>query len=843
MAAQSKLAAVRPASAALSTHPAARSTIAVLLLALVLLRKRLLRLAPRSIQRGLTVVRKPALSDAELDHALEQVYVPSGKQDASYDLLVPYRGRISKVRVRPTKDSTFKAHFDDFSKLPPLAVNTAVSEKAKQRQAVSDEDRQLAKRQEQEAVRAQGGAAAASAKRVGVNKEFFRQLRALFKIMIPHSNAKEVFIFCLHTSFLVLRTYLSVLVARLDGRLVRDLVSANGKGFLRGLGLWFLLAIPSTYTNSMIRYLQTKLAISFRTRMMRYVHDLYLDKGRNFYKIMNLDSRINGVDQFITSDVAQFCSALAALYSNISKPVLDMIVFNYQLASNLGWKGQFALFANYMVTGWVLRKATPAFGKLAALEAKLEGDFRAAHSRLIINAEEISFYGGAQTESGILNRAFLRLVRHISSILKVRIAFNMCEDFVLKYAWSAAGYVIIASPFLFGLNRGREQVAAGAATAPQGAVTDVASDSTTKVSQGAAFASASSSHDGVAAKTESYISNRRLLLSLADAGSRLMYSYKELAELSGYTNRVYTLISTLHLLNENKFESVERPAELAADQPFFDMGNVAGKAITAGDEVSFDRVPIVAPAPGSVRGGEELVKDLSFVLAPGKHILLTGPNGVGKSAVARVIAGLWPVWAGEMRRPTQRDIFFLPQRPYLSAGSLREQVIYPTTYPQWRAAGGTDEALLQILRDVNLAYLPDREGGWETRKEWKDVLSGGEKQRINFARLLFHEPKLAVLDECTSAVSTDVEGGMYATAKKMGISLLTISTRLTLLRYHNVLLRLTGDNGQWEIEDLDQDSAPKGLEEEKTQLKKVLSEQGSLEKRLAEVNAELEKLK
>jgi ATP-binding cassette subfamily D (ALD) long-chain fatty acid import protein len=186
----------------------------------------------------------------------------------------------------------------------------------------------------------------------------------------------------------------------------------------------------------MIRYLQTKLAISFRTRMMRYIHDLYLNDGRNFYKVMNLDSRINGVDQFITSDVAQFCSALAALYSNISKPVLDMIVFNYQLASNLGWKGQFALFGNYIITGWILRKATPAFGKLAALEAKLEGDFRAAHSRLIINAEEISFYGGAKTELSILNRAFLRLVKHVSSILKVRIAFNMCEDFVLKYAWS-----------------------------------------------------------------------------------------------------------------------------------------------------------------------------------------------------------------------------------------------------------------------------------------------------------------------------------------------------------------------------------------------------------------------
>lgn len=578
----------------------------------------------------------------------------------------------------------------------------------------------------------------------------------------------------------------------------------------------------------MIRYLQTKLAISFRTRMMRYVHDLYLNEGRNFYKVMNLDGRINGADQFITADVAQFSSALAALYSNISKPVLDMIVFNFQLASNLGWKGQFALFANYIVTGWILRKATPAFGKLAALEAKLEGDFRAAHSRLIINAEEISFYGGAKTEAGILNRAFLRLVKHISSILKIRIAFNMCEDFVLKYAWSAAGYVIIASPFLFGLKQQQPVQAAGATTAKS--VENIDADS-----------SSSSSHDGVARKTESYISNRRLLLSLADAGSRLMYSYKELAELSGYTNRVYTLVSTLHLLNKDRYEAMDRPSDMPRDQPFYDMGNVKGKVIEGGAGeglLSFNKVPIVAPAPGSARGGEELVRDLTLAMSPGDHVLLTGANGVGKSAVARVVAGLWPVWSGEVRKPTERDVFFLPQRPYLSAGSLREQVIYPTTYPQWRANGGNDEKLMKILEDVNLAYLPSREGGFETRKEWKDVLSGGEKQRINFARLLFHGPKLGVLDECTSAVSVDVEGGMYATAKAAGISLLTISTRLTLLKHHSVLVRI--DAGGYDVEVLKEGAgAPKGLEQERKELQKKLGEEEGWRKRLEEVKGEL----
>lgn len=146
---------------------------------------------------------------------------------------------------------------------------------------------------------------------------------------------------------------------------------------------------------------------------------------------------------------------------------------------------------------------------------------------------------------------------------------------------------------------------------------------------------------------------------------------------------------------------------------------------------------------------------------------------MGKTAISRILAGLWPVYRGLVSRPKnigQDGIMFLPQRPYLSPGTLRDQVIYPDGHVDMREKRKSEVELQRILEEAKLGYLPDREGGWDTRKEWKDVLSGGEKQRMQFARLLYHEPQYAIIDEGTSAVSSDVEGLLYETCKEKRIS-------------------------------------------------------------------------
>ena len=180
-------------------------------------------------------------------------------------------------------------------------------------------------------------------------------------------------------------------------------------------------------------------------------------------------------------------------------------------------------------------------------------------------------------------------------------------------------------------------------------------------------------------------------------------------------------------------------------------------------------VPIVAPAVQN-QPGDMLIRNVDFVVRKSNHTIITGPNGVGKTATARIIAGLWPLYRGLLSKPNRKDIIYIPQRAYLSTGTLRDQFIYPASHANMVEDRRSDEDLMQILHKVRLEYLVDREGGWETVKEWKDVLSGGEKQRVGIARVLYHMPQFAVLDDATSAVSADIEALMYENLLAEGIS-------------------------------------------------------------------------
>jgi putative ATP-binding cassette transporter len=205
--------------------------------------------------------------------------------------------------------------------------------------------------------------------------------------------------------------------------------------------------------------------------------------------------------------------------------------------------------------------------------------------------------------------------------------------------------------------------------------------------------------------------------------------------------------------------------------------------------VSLDKLTVRTPD-----GSKTLVNDLSFELRRNQSLLIMGASGTGKSSVLRTIAGLWPIGSGALERPPLRDIMFLPQRPYMIDGNLRDQLLYP-----YLDQGFSDEQILEVVGKVNLSDVLERvDNDLDRVMDWINVLSIGEQQRVAFARLFLRNSKFAFLDEATSALDEDNQERLYQLLKESGTGFISVGHRTTLVEYHDRVLQLDR-SGSWEI--------------------------------------------
>uniref|UniRef100_A0A4W3H979 ATP-binding cassette sub-family D member 3 n=1 Tax=Callorhinchus milii TaxID=7868 RepID=A0A4W3H979_CALMI len=600
-----------------------------------------------------------------------------------------------------------------------------------------------------------------------VDGVFFSRLWRILKIMVPGLVSQESAYLLLIAVMLVARTYCDVWMIQ-NGTLIESaIIGRSTKDFKRYL-FNFVTAMPAiSVVNNFLKLGLNQLKLRFRVRLTGYLYEEYL-KGYTYYKMGNLDNRIANADQLLTQDVEKFCNSVVDLYSNLSKPLLDIFLYIYKLASAIGAQGPASMMAYLIISGLILTRFRRPIGKMTVTEQRYEGEYRYVNSRLITNSEEIAFYNGNRREKQTIHTSFKRLVDHLHNFIVFRFSMGFVDSIIAKYLATVIGYLVVSRPFL-NLSHPRHL---------------------------------ESNH---AELLEDYYQSGRMLLRLSQALGRIVLAGREMTRLAGFTARITELMQVLKELNSGKYERtmVSQLDKGSESQSALPLIPGSGKIIILDRVIKFEHVPLVTP------NGDVLIQDLSFEVRSGTNVLVCGPNGCGKSSLFRCLGELWPLFGGRLTKPDRGKLFYVPQRPYMTLGTLRDQVIYPDTIEDQRRKGISDLVLKDYLGNVQLGHILDREGGWDCIQDWMDVLSGGEKQRMAMARLFYHKPQFAILDECTSAVSVDVEGYIYNHCRKVGITLFTVSHRKSLWKHHEYYLHMDG-RGKYEFKPITADTVEFG---------------------------------
>jgi putative ATP-binding cassette transporter len=188
--------------------------------------------------------------------------------------------------------------------------------------------------------------------------------------------------------------------------------------------------------------------------------------------------------------------------------------------------------------------------------------------------------------------------------------------------------------------------------------------------------------------------------------------------------------------------------------------------------------------------GQALLEDLDLPLKKGQSVLVRGASGTGKSTLFRALAGIWPFGKGHVRVPEGARVLFLPQKPYIPIGSLRDAIKYPDEHSRV-----SDPDIVEALRATGLGHLADR---LDEVAHWSNTLSGGEQQRLAAARAIVFRPDWLFMDEATASLDEAAEAMVYDELKSRlpDTTMVSIGHRPTLKKWHDRLLELKREPGK-----------------------------------------------
>lgn len=517
---------------------------------------------------------------------------------------------------------------------------------------------------------------------------------------------------------------------------------------------------------------------------------------------------------------SQFTDAALGLFLTLLAALVDLVSFSGILYSI--YPSLFAALILYSIGGTAVslylgKALVPLNFKQEAAEA----DLRYALVRLRENAEAVAFYGGEAREAATLKQRLAAAVANGIDLLGTSRNLSFFTS-MYRYVIQILPAAVVAPLYFKG------KIELGVINQSASAFNHVLSDVSLVVYQLESLAGLSAVIDRLGEFCE----------AVEDAGGAG-------AEAAG-----------------GGIELVSVPPAASREKGGGGNGAGAGAAQTKRPLLEMRDLTLWPPYSRGRPGARPLVSALSLAVRPGDSLLIAGPSGAGKTSILRAAAGLWTTGSGEIARAGEAvaagrgggDVFFVPQKPYVVLGSLRDQLLYPSwvAMPSDEEGGGkkekkeeegekpqqllrrprpSDAELAAVLRKVNLGSLLDRGAdtsgrvsgsGLDATADWSSMLSLGEQQRLAIARVLLARPSLVLMDESTSALDVDNEAGAYRCLREAGVAVVSVGHRPSLTRFHSKVLRLkpssssesSGSGGAGPASDWELAELPREKEEE-----------------------------
>lgn len=530
------------------------------------------------------------------------------------------------------------------------------------------------------------------------------------------------------------RLFASMKLSRQIGVLGKHLAAKDWKALPDAQLHFALLAVPAAAFTAFVTFATDRLALSLRTNLSSAVREAYVSASAP--AVVSTMANVSQVDSRVTADVDTLSTELSSLYLSLYKPVVEVVVLSASLSHMMGLTNLLKCYGAFAALGGWSRYVSPSFRTLAAAVAGGEADLRATHERSVRFAPEIEALHGRPAEAKEMESRFNRL-RSLVAVQQFRTGLSSALD---TYSVRHLGTLVAFTAMLPAVHSENADVPA--------------------------------SSPAVDSPVEYFLTCLHLLVNVGIACKDLVQSFRKLSAAVGHSARVCELLDSL--------EAAQDGDTAAATSRFLRL------------EGSHPAVRDLAIAvPGATA---PLLRGVTFDMT--QSVLITGPNGSGKTSLLRVMAGVTDPCAGNLVLPiaAAKDLMYIPQRPYLlPSASIREQLLYPGRTPEFDP---TDDELVEVLLFVGLPDLPSTCEGLDATAPptlWQG-LSTGEKQRVCLARLFLRRPRFALLDECTSGVPPDFERRVYTRLQEDNVTYATVSHRTRNVRqFHCQELELDGN--------------------------------------------------